>query len=542
MAGPPSTPSTLQHHLYHKCLSGPRKVAGSIAALALVLVACTSGGTGAGEDFAQERQQLVVGAPEDKYVTEGPEANLGMYPINANVFETLIRMTPDFQIKPWLAESWKYLGDNTWRFRLRDGVTFHNGQPLTAKAVEFTFNRLAKGPGARFGIGPESTEVVDELTVDVTTTKPNMRLPAQLTHPELGIIAPGTEIGTNPTGTGPFQFVEYSKGERLVVERYEDYWGEQAHLERITFRFIPDGQTRWLSLKTGEVDLIYDLPRQLLPAAKGTPQVKLGITPPGASEIMDLNSHGKEPYTILQDRTVRRALAHAIDRKPIVDQVWFGSAQIGNTVTPAALLGKYVSVVQGPEYDPERARALLEQAGWTPGPDGIRVKDGRRLHLTMVNGYPPIDIRKPMPALVKAQLKKVGIELEIVETPEIGTYSDRLENGQGDIFLERVSQNDANPAFFAAAFWYSKADNSYSRWFSAGPEYDSLVEQALAAQSRQAAKKKTAQALHVAIDQQVVVVPVAAVYWVFAMNEEVEGFKLHGSARHVRWAPVHWGE
>lgn len=155
-----------------------------------------------------------------------------------------------------------------------------------------------------------------------------------------------------------------------------------------------------------------------------------------------------------------------------------------------------------------------------------------------INGYPPIDLRQPMPELVQAQLREAGIEIEIVQTPELGTYTDRLENGAGDIFLERVSQNDANPAFFGRSFFYSRSDGPYARWFAAGPEFDRKLEQALASTDREQAIGAAAQAMQVAVGKQVVVLPVAATNWLFAMSADVDGFVLHGSARHVRWDTV----
>lgn len=228
-----------------------------LALLCSVAASCTGqseerpAAQGTSTSLAAE-QTLIVGTPADSFNTEGDRANLGMFPINANIFETLVRMTPDFQVEPWLAERWEYQGENTWRFHLRDDVTFHDGQPFTAEAVKFSFDRLARGGGARLAIGPDSTTVIDQHTVDVTTTEPNLRLVDQLVHPSLGpIIAPGSEVGTKPVGTGPFRFVEYAEGERLIVEGNEDYWAGQPILQEITFRFIPDGNVRWLSSRQG---------------------------------------------------------------------------------------------------------------------------------------------------------------------------------------------------------------------------------------------------------------------------------------------------
>lgn len=487
-----------------------------------------------------DAQELIVGTPADAFSLEGDRANLGMFPINANIFENLVRMTPDFQIEPWLAERWEQRDDRTWRFFLRAGVIFHDGQPFTAEAVRFSFERLARGgSGARLGIDEGSVTIVDDLTVDITTTEPNFRLPDQLVHPSIGpIIAPGSDVASAPVGTGAFRFVDYAPEERLVVEANDEYWGERATLDTITFRFIPDGVVRWFSLKSGEVDLIYDLPRQLLPEAEETAGVQLGIAPPGSTEVMFLNRSGPEPYDLLADDAVREALGYAIDRAAVVDQIWEGSAEVSDTMTPAALLGTHASKIDSPSFDPDQARSLLDDAGWRSGPDGTREKDGRRLSLTMVNGYPPIDLREPMPELVQAQLRDIGVEVQIVETAELGSYTERLENGQGDIFLERVSQNDANPAFFGAGFFSSASTGPYARWFAAGDAFDELIAASLAAPDRDDATQRAAEAMDLAIDEEAVVVPVAATYWLFVMKDDVDGFVLHGSARHVRWDTV----
>lgn len=518
------------------------RVLTSVVLSVMVLGGCADGGGDQPPRAAQPpREDLVVGAPADTFNVSGDRANLGMFPINANIFETLVRMTADFQVEPGLAERWEYRGENTWRFFLRRGVQFHNGQPFNAEAVKLSLDRLVRTGGGSLRLGANSVKVVDETTVDITPTQPNLRLVDQLVHPSVApMVAPNTDVGTQPTGTGPFRFAEYVKGERLVVERNDAYWGEKAKLRRIAFRFIPEDNSRWLSLRAGEVDLIYDLPRTLLEEARRTSGVKLGITPPGSAEVMYLNRSGNEPYTILADADVRRAVASAIDRRAIVTQVFPGSAESYNTVSPAALFGQHAALVRGVSYGPGQARTLLDGTGWRPGPDGIRVKDGRRLTLTMVNGYPPIDLRKPMPELLQAQLREVGIEARIVETPELATYSDRLKNGEGDLFLERIAQNDATPSQAASSFFYSKATGDYAKWFSAGPQYDQAIEAALAAPDREEAKRLSATAIRMAVDDQVVVVPLAATYWLFAMKEGVQDFLLHGSARHVRWAPVFW--
>ncbi|MBA2274533.1 MAG: hypothetical protein H0W21_11645, partial [Actinobacteria bacterium] len=144
----------------------------------LTLPACSVGGgsndSNDGSSGAVE-QKLIVGAEEDGYTTEGAEADVGQYPLNANIFESLVRMSEDYEIEPALATSWEFVAPNTWRFELREGVTFHDGTPFDAGAVKYTFDRVAKTGGGTPGLAKDGTKVVDDYTVEVTPQFENRR-------------------------------------------------------------------------------------------------------------------------------------------------------------------------------------------------------------------------------------------------------------------------------------------------------------------------------------------------------------------------------
>ena len=326
-----------------------------------------------------------------------------MYPTNVGIYESLVRVTSDYQVEPLLATSWEFVKPNTWRLKLRQDVTFHDGQKFTAEAVKFSMDRIAKAGGGTPGIGPESVKIVDDYTVEITPSRPNLRLIQQITHPNYSIIAPGSDPTKKPVGTGPFRFMEYVKGERIVVERNPNYWGEQAKLDKITFRFIPDDNTRALALKAGEVQLIYDAPRELTSDLSSTPGLKVVTSQVGAYEALYVNAHGQPPHDIGADRLVREAIASAIDKQSIVRDVWRGNAEVNSSMIPVRILGSAASKVQGSSFDPARAKQLLERAGWvdTDG-DGIREKAGRKLSLVMVVGFPTPEIHRPMPEVVQA--------------------------------------------------------------------------------------------------------------------------------------------
>ena len=187
--------------------------------------------------------ELVIGVVADAYRVDPPErANVGYYPLNTNIFEALVRLTPDYQIEPMLAESWEFVEPNTYRFTLRQGVTFHDGTPFTADAVVWSMGRIAQAGGGILLIDENSTKAIDDFTVEITPAQPNRRLLQQLNHPNESIVATNTSPAEVRIGTGPFREVEYVKEDRYVVEAFDGYWGDDKPLvQRITFRSIrPD--------------------------------------------------------------------------------------------------------------------------------------------------------------------------------------------------------------------------------------------------------------------------------------------------------------
>ena len=512
-----------------------------VLVLGLALLGPGCGGNNTSTSSAAS-QELNVGFTEDQYVLEGPDAGLGMYPLNANIFETLTYLTPDYEVKPLLAERWEFRAPNTWRFFLRKGVKFQNGKPLNAQAVkEGLFDRVAKAEGGgTIEAGPDSAKVVDEYTIDFTPTGENLRVPEQLVHPSNGVVAPGSDIGEKPVGTGPFRFVDYLPKERIVVERNPDYWGEKAKLDRITFRFYPDANSRRLALEAGEIDFAYEVPRQDVESLKDK-GLKIMNSPVGAYEAMYANIHGEPPHGLLQDVLVRKAVAYGIDREALVQEVLDGLATTDQTFVPPSSLEPYASLVKGFTYDPEKAKSLLEEAGWTPGADGVREKNGRPLKLTLVSGFPSAEAHRPIPTFVQSQLKEIGIEVEIVERPDSASYQALIDSGQGDLYLEQGSQNDANPGFLPVLLFYTGgtgASAPYQSLFAPGPEFDRLIAPSLTAVDTDKVRKSVAEAMHYAIDEQAVIIPLAGIYRIYGMKDSVEGFEPHPSSLNVRWNGV----
>jgi len=488
--------------------------------------------------------ELIVGAPQDGYRNEVNRANIGMYPLNTNIYESLVRLTPDYQVEPLLAESWEFVEPNTWRFTLRQGVTFHDGTPFTAEAVKWSMGRIAATGGGVLGVDENSTKVVDDYTVEITPTRPNRRLLQQLNHPNNSMLAPNSEPAETRIGTGPFREVEYEKEDQYVVEAYDGYWGDKPALSRITFRFIPDGTTRVLALQSGEVDLIYEVPRESAQDLTSGGDFRLATSKVGAYEALYVNIHGTEPYDLGQDRAVREALAYAIDKEAIVSGVWQGNAEVSNTMIPPGILGAAADTIIGTTFDPEKAKQILDAAGWTPADGGIREKAGQRLALTMIVGFPNAEVHRPMPEFVQAQLKDIGVALEIVQTPDTASYEERLNTGEGDLWAEAGSQNDGNPCFLPDLLFYTPQPDSdpestsYGRAFAPGAAFDAHIDECRSAVSTEEVQAAAASAMKVLIDDEFVVIPLAGTFRLFGVAARVDGFEAHPSGVNQRWAGV----
>ena len=504
--------------------------------------------TAAPKPSQAEKVVLRVGAVADTYRNDPKDpsrANVGMFPINTNIFDQLIRVSPDFQLQPMLAESWEYLTETgTWRFHLRKDVKFHDGQPFTADAiVEMVTRYWSQGAnGPRLRINESSAIARDSYTLDITPLSPHLRLPEALAHPSFGVRAPGSDpfIGGH-IGSGPFKFVEYVKDDRITFEKNSGYWGNVPRVDRIEFRFMPDPNTRVLALQAREVDVIYDVPPEATLLLQGKKDIQVFKTDVSASQYIMVLITGQPPYNITQDILVREALGYAIDRQQIISTSFHGFAGANQVFSAVGVLRQYANRIVGYSYDPDRARSLLENAGWREGDrNGVREKDGRKLTLEFINGFPAGPENGTTAEVLQAQLRQVGVDLKIVNTPDNPAYSARLENKQGDLFLEIGNQNSPSPCFLTSLF-YGRVPNPgpYARGFAPGPAgwpaYDDAIDACDGALAIDEAAMHSADAVHVAVDEARVVIPLLGITRIYAASANVKDFTPHPVRLHVRW-------
>ncbi len=502
-----------------------------VVAIQVVLAACSdtrNGGTGT--------STMTIGAGADNSPSGAFQARLGVYPLNTNVAETLTRMTEDFKTVPLLATRWEYLGHNTWRFHLRRDVTFHNGQPLGARDVAETMARVGRTKGGYGGMGERSSKVVDDSTVDITPTIPNVHLPQQLTHPNYAIFAAGTDPSRLPVGTGPYKWVEYKPYDHIVVEKNRRYRAAVNGPSRLVFRFIPDANSRALSLLSGQIDLAMDLPREQIAAVSANKAYQVARASVGQTIALQVNSHGDAPHELLHDRRLRRAIAYSINQKELIDGVWSNEAKPLENMTVPAILGPSADAVHGIPFDTSAATRLLDEAGWKVGNDGIRrSKNGRVLQLELVAS---VEIEPSAGELLQGQLRRVGIDLHVTRLPDAASHSARLAAGQFDLNLGASNQNDADPMFLPALIYYSKSARPFARWYAAGARFDSAVEAGLATNDPLEMQRLAAEAIRVAVDEEAACIPVAALFRIYGLRSDVVGFHPHPSQTNQSWATM----
>lgn len=493
--------------------------------LACLLAACSGGGEAGGDRAAEPARpgEVRIGVGEDIWplTGEGPSAkHFAAGELNVGVYEPLLSLTPDYTVRPGLAERWELVGPTTWRFHLRPGVRFHDGRPFGADDVVWSWSGRQFYPRV-VSATLDRVVKVDDLTVDFVTASPNLRLPEQLVHPEGAIVPKDSHNdSTPPAGTGPFKVVDYRPRRQVVVERNDGYWGTaRARAERLTFRFMPDAEVRLEALRSGQVDMITGLPREAVGSVEAERRFTVVRAPPGATQILSFNAAS----SIGAERAVREAVSLAIDRGRYVNEVLGGNGDVGRSLAPLDALGPAARSVEPLAFDPARARQLLDDAGWRPGPDGIRARGPRRLELALIGGpvAPEAGLR-----LVAALLRDVGIHASIKKAFDIRTAEENRQKGY-DLELGQPNQNDANPASLLV-----------SRTDVADPEYATLAAQAAAAAGREEVQQVAVAMNRVLVQRNFFVLPLAGVFHLYAMVAGVELAESHPSAINQTWVSL----
>ena len=349
------------------------------------------------------------------------------------VTEALVKVDYDVNQVPGLATEWEWQDDNRWEFTLREGVTFHDGEPLDAAAAVKSLRRVADS--AAFAEVPISAvEATDDRTVVVETETPFAPLPAHLSRREAVLISPNAIEAdgsiTEPISTGPFEIDRFDPSSELRAVRNDDYYGPQPEIESVRYEVVQDDQTRRLKLENDEIEMARIIPNEM--ASELEESDGIDVYTPEIPRIRFLAFDTQsEPF---DDARVRRAVHHAVDRTAITESVLAGV-----TDPAVAPFSPDVSDWGNPElerepHDPDHARSLLSDAGWTNGgeSDGIRTRDGDSLTIELFT----YDARglALVAEVLQDQLGAVGIDLDVT-VMEYAAMVERVGQDSFDAYL-----------------------------------------------------------------------------------------------------------
>ena len=503
----------------------------STAVLVVLLVVLGLGAPVAG----QPAGTLVVGlVAEPVNLDPAQVTDLNSTRVGRRIVETLVTFPDEStQIVPGLAESWTISKDGLkYSFKLRRGIAFHDGTSFDADAVKFSIerqivaehplNKLGKYPFANYFFGNvKAVEVVDPQTVEFILKEPRASFLAVLTASPASIVSPtavkklGADYPLSPVGTGPFKFVSWDRGQRVVLEKNASYWKHPVKVDRVVYRPIVEDQARLTELLTGALDLIVGVPPDFVAQLENNAKVTL-LKQVGAHVwYLGINNQ-KKPF---DDKRVRQALNYAVNKDAIVRDVLKGTGSLSRGPVLPNTWGADPALRAYP-YDPERAKKLLAEAGY---PSGFSAT------LWVPESGSGMQSPVAMSTVIQSNLKAVGVTVTL-QTMEWGAYLAKLRTKEQDLFALSWMAGNEDPDMVMYPLLHS------SQWTPNGPnralykndKYDELLHQARLTTDQKKRAELYREAQRILIDD---------ARWVFVDHEiqtaahgkRVQGFKLHPS-------------
>lgn len=476
-------------------------------------------------------KELVIGVSTDVSSLDPYLADLGPdNQIKQTIFEGLVHSGQHHELSPALATSWHLTDDPTvWEFKLREGVTFHDGSDFTADDVIYSYTRA---PGtqenptryARTMNNIAGFEAIDDYTVQVKTKEPDPLLPANLT----GIMIVSSEIGDAKTidfnegratiGTGSYKLTEYVPGDRIVLKANEDHWRGAPEWDSVTYKPIPNNPSRVSALLAGDVDVINSVPTNEIGRLTENDAIEISQTPssrvifwvPDIAREDSPHVSGPDGEPIknpMSNIDVRRAMTMAINREELVDTVMSGFAVPGNQVV-SEMLGGYNPDIEIPFYDPERAKALLAEAGY---PDGFRLT----IHAT--NNRYINDAR--LAQAVGQMLSQIGIQVS-VETLPVSGYFGKARNKEFSFPMVGWGPRTGEASLVMRPALASGSSNNYGGYEN--EEFNTLLNEALATMETDRRNELLGQAMAIAMED-VAIIPTHYQVNIWAARD---GFKV----------------
>lgn len=439
-------------------------------------------------------QDLTIGRGNEPQSIDPQFSRTGPNQMTAlHIFDQLTLTDANVRSRPGLAVSWTNEDPTTWLVKLREGVKFHDGSDFTAEDVVYSLERAPNVPNSPASFQQsvadiESMEIVDPLTIRFTT-----KTPTPIFIDTIGTVyivskaaTEGKESsdfnsGTAAIGTGPYKYVSWSPGDKLILKRNDDYWGDTPAYENVTMRFISNDAARVAALLSGAVDLIDLVPPADLPSLRGNSDITVYDTPTVRLIYLALNQADDAPFLTdldgnpldknpFQDARVRQAISMMIDRQAIIDRVLYGAGEAASQIVPEGVFG-FNPEIAVPQADIAAAKALLAEAGY---PDGF----GITLHSSNDRFSQDGEVAQALGQL----LARGGLKVNGVETFPYSVYSKEAGNNAYGMFLFSYgnSTGESSRGLLSAIHTYDKENDmgTLNRFRYSNPEFDAAIEAA----------------------------------------------------------------
>ncbi|MFS0750535.1 glutathione ABC transporter substrate-binding protein [Oceanobacillus sp. 1P07AA] len=496
--------------------------------IGIVLAACSDEGSSNEESSNNEQNennQLNVSLAAEPVSLDPHAANDGnsLYVMNA-MYDTLVEQNTDLEIQPALAESLEQIKDTVWEAKLREGVTFHDGSTFNAEVVKANLDRVLDpeigSPLAFLFDMIEEVEIIDDYTVHIKTEYPFSALPSHLAHPGGHMISlesinkdneaiengeqPFTTINDHPVGTGYFQFEERSIDGEISLAKNNEYWGEEAGVDSVTFRSVPEDQTRVAEIQTGNSDIIYPVNANNVEEIDTNEGTYVKRSESASMTYVGFNVE-REPFT---DERVRQAIAMTINKDEIINGTMNGIPIPAESPLAPTVFG-HSDRLQPIEQNVEEAKELLAEAGY---------KDGFE---TTVIAYDTTT--SDIATVIQSNLQQIGIQVEIQMT-EIGNYLEVTGNGGADMFVGSwgTVTLDADYGLYPM-FHSANAGSPGNRSFYANEEVDDLLEKARQEGNDEKRLELYQEAQQIIINE-APIVPLYHSVLLAGLRDEVQGF------------------
>jgi peptide/nickel transport system substrate-binding protein len=433
------------------------------AALALLLMA----GCGSARPTPQTVTMVIESSPTSLDPRIGVDAQSEH--IGSLIFDSLVHKNAHFEVEPWLATSWETPDPVTYRFHLRSDVHFHDGRPLTSADVKYTLDSMRDGTVITAKAAAlthiDHVDAPDPTTVVIHLKQADATLLWNLCDGAMGVVPSGSNrnFGLHPVGSGPFRFVSQMQDDEVILERNEHSWQPVAPIARLRFAVVPDAITRALELEKGSADAcISCMTADMVDTLATRPDLVVQSAPGTVLNYINFNAQD----SILKDVRVRQSIAYAMNRPLIIHSLWRDRARLADSLLPPEHWA-WTGDLEHYPYDPAKANALLDSAGWKRGKNGVRFR------LTMKTSTD--ETSRLLALILQQELRDVGIALE-VRSFEFATFFSDVTKGAFQMYTLRWVGNE-DPQIFNTVDSHMFPPHGNNRGRYANPALDALIKE-----------------------------------------------------------------